>query len=74
MKKFYVLIERIGDGPNINGYDMWLCPWSDLNAFLTPPLEEIEEGVPFTVRLTILNMTDEEHVKYCVDHDIEWDE
>lgn len=38
---------------------------------ITPPLEEIEEGVPFTVRLTILNMTDEEHAEYCVDHDID---
>lgn len=71
MKKHYVLIERVGDGPNINGYDIWLCPWADLNDFLTPPLEEIEEGVPFTVSLTILSMTDEEYAKYCADHDIE---
>lgn len=73
-KKYYVLIERIGAGPNINGYDTWICPWKDLDAFLTPPLEETEEGVPFTVRLTVLSFTDEEYVRYCAEHEIETDE
>lgn len=72
-KNIYVLIERIGDGPDINGCDTWLCPWSDWQDFLISPLEEVEIGTPFSVKLTVLEMYDEEFQDYCEENSIEWE-
>jgi hypothetical protein len=73
-KRDYVLMERVGlKGPDLNGFDIWLCPWSDWSGVLTAALEDLPSGTPYTVRITVLNMTDAEREAYCEEHDIEWD-
>lgn len=70
-KKDYVLIERIGTGPSIGGYDAFLCEWKDVSAFLIPALEQAEANEPYTVRFTYLPMTATEYEAYCEDNGVE---
>jgi hypothetical protein len=68
-RKHYVLIES--NDILVNGFDSWLCPWEDRDAFLTPPLEEMEIGQPWNLTLTVLTMDEEEYAAYFQEHDIE---
>lgn len=70
-KRYYVLMERLGKGPSINGYDIWLTTWEQFANELIAPLEELEAGVPWDCRFTVLEMTDEEYEAYCEEHEIE---
>ncbi len=69
--KDYVLMERIGDGPDFDDYDSWLCLWSDHHGFLDAALEQLVAGTPFTVKFTIMSMTDEEYDLYCQENEID---
>lgn len=71
--KDYVLMERIGDGPDFDDTDSWLCLWPDHHGFLDAALEQLVAETPFTVKFTILSMTDEEHAAYCDENEIEWE-
>lgn len=70
-KQHYVMIESTDPTIMINGYDSWICPWADLNDFLTSPLEELANGQTWTVKLTIHELSDDEYAAFCAEHDIE---
>lgn len=73
-RKWYVLMELVGDGPQINGCDSWLCPWSDWAGFLECMFESMEDPRQIVnIRFTQLEMTDDELRAYIKQNDIEWD-
>ena len=68
---YYVLIESLDRAVKINGRDTWLCLWSAFDLEMVCPMEEMEEGKPWKLQLTILKMTDEEYEAYCEEHEID---
>lgn len=71
-KKTWVLIERVGDGPKLNGhYNTWLAEWPNWDDVVGVALEELEAGKPYDLMFTILEMTDAEYVEYCRENEID---
>lgn len=73
-RKFYMLMEIVGDGPKINDADSWLCPWEDWYHQLGQMLEDMDDPNQIVnVRFTQMEFTDDELAEYCAENDIEWE-
>ena len=74
MKKPYMLLEIIGDGPDLRGYDSWLCPYSDWAAVLGETFDSMDDPAQIVnVRFTFFEFSDAELADYCEENGIEWE-
>jgi len=69
-RKDYVLLSC--ETKKINGYDSWLCTWSDGGNVIHNFIDGMGYNEEFKLSMTLLSMTDEELALYCEENGIEW--
>lgn len=73
MKQVYVLMQGLGDSLRFRGeYDSYLCPWGDLNHFLSEYLERHDFNDDVTIKFTVMEMDDEDLDEWCRANEVEY--